>query len=343
MKCLAKITNSKGLILSNFEEPKIEFMDDVIVNVLGASICGTDLHIYEWDDWAKNRIKPPLIVGHEMMGKVVEVGSYVKNVKIGDIVVGESHIPCLTCYNCRTGKMHICLNLKVLGVDINGCFAEYCKTKEISLWKIGDYIEKQYASALEPLGNAIHAIFEANVNGKDITVFGCGPIGLATIFMAKKLGAINIIAVDISEYRMKMAYKMGADTVLDARDKKLKEEILKSTNGIGVDVFFEMSGAQSAYNIGLETLKSSGLAILFGLPSKEISLNVADRIIFKEIRLKGIFGRKIYDTWYKLEKFLKKYGFPFQDFITHRFKIDNFEEAFETLKSGNCGKILLSF
>lgn len=340
MKALAKIQPAKGLTLIEAQEPRIEEEDEVIIEVLSSSICGTDIHIYEWDDWAKNRIGIPRIIGHEMVGKVIKKGKNVKSLEIGDIVAGESHIPCMNCYYCKTGRMHICKNLKVLGVDIDGCFAEYCKTKEISLWKLNLNLNYEYASSLEPVGNAVHAISETNPIGKDILVYGCGPIGIATIYFLKKLGANHVIGVDISDYRLKVAKVFGANTVINSKKENV-EHVIRSEVEEGVDILFEMSGSQDGFTKGLKLLKSGSTAILFGIPQREITIEIAENIILKEIELKGVFGRKMFETWFLLEKLIKKFGFPFEEFITHRFDLLNFDKAFETLKSGNCVKVLL--
>jgi threonine 3-dehydrogenase len=340
MKAIAKTKAEKGLNLINTEEPKISNEDEVLIEVISASICGTDIHIYDWDEWVSKRIKIPRIIGHEVVGKVIKVGKNVKNIVEGDIVATESHIPCLKCYYCRTGRMHICSNLLILGVDVDGGFAEYFKSKEISLWKINFNINYEYCSTLEPLGNAVHCLSEIDVELKNILIIGCGPIGLATIYFAKKLGALNVIGVDISDYRLNLAKKMNADHVINARYEDVEKKVLEITNNEGVDVFLEMSGAESSFEKGLKLLKNDSSAIFFGIPSKPIHIDVTN-IIFKEISIKGIFGRKMFDTWYKLETLIKKYGFPFEDFITHKFKLEEFEKAFNILKEGKCGKVLI--
>ncbi len=340
MKALAKIQPSRGLSLIEAEESRILEDDEVIVEVISSSICGTDLHLYEWDEWARNRVKIPRIIGHEMVGRVLKKSKEVKGLEIGDIVVGESHIPCQKCYYCKTGRMHICKNLKVLGVDIDGCFAEYCKTKYISLWKLNIDLNPEFASSLEPLGNAMHAVTEIDPNLKEILVYGCGPIGLATIYFLKRLGASKVIGVDISEYRLKTAKNFGADFVINGKLEDVEEKVKEITDE-GVDVLFEMSGSQEGFTKGLALLKPDSKAIFFGIPSRKIELEVAKDIVEKEIEIKGVFGRKMFETWYKLEEFIKHFGFPFEEFITHRFKLEEFENAFETLKKGNCIKVLL--
>lgn len=340
MKAIAKVRPSRGLTLINVAEPNIVEDDDVVIEVISSSICGTDLHIYEWDEAIRDRIHFPRIIGHEMVGRVIKTGRGVKNLDYGDIVAGESHIPCQNCYYCRTGRMHICKNLKVLGMDIDGCFANYCRSKEISLWKLDAKINYEYASALEPLGNAVHAISEINPRAKDILVYGCGPIGIASIYFLKKLGAKKVVGVDISKFRLDMAKKFGADAVINAKEE-IVERKAREIIGEGFDVLLEMSGSQDGFSKGLRLLKPNSLAIFFGLPAKHVYLNVVNDVILKETTIKGVFGRKMFETWYELEKYLNEFGFPFEDFITHKFKLEDFEEAFETLKSGNCGKIIL--
>jgi len=338
MKALAKTKPEKGFDFIEAEEPRIED-DEVLVKVLYSSICGTDLHIYEWDEWARKRINIPRIIGHEMVGKVVKIGKNVKGLIEGDIVIGESHIPCLNCYYCKTGKMHICKNLKILGIDVDGCFAELCKIKFISLWKNNLNINLEYLSVLEPLGNAVHAVFEADVSNKDILIIGCGPIGLSTIYLCKKLGASLVIGVDISDYRLDLAKKFGADYVFNPKREDVVEEIKKVSEGI--DVFFEMSGSQESFNKGLSLLKYDSTAIFFGLPSGMIYLDVTNQIILKETKIKGVFGRKMFETWYELENILKKFNFPFDLLITHKFKLEEINEAISIIKNGECGKVVL--
>lgn len=340
MKALAKDSPSRGLSLIEAKEPMIIEDDDVIVKVLYSSVCGTDLHIYEWDDWARSRVKIPRIIGHEMVGEVLKVGRSVKNLEVGDIVAGESHIPCQNCYYCRTGRMHLCSNMKILGIDIDGCFAELCKTKAISLWKPNIDLKTEYLSSLEPLGNAVHVISEINPGIKDVLVYGCGPIGLATIYFLKRLGSSKVIAVDISEYRLEVAKRLGADLIVNAKKEDPEERVKEYTND-GVDLLLEMSGSQDGFSKGLRLLRANSVAIFFGIPSRKIELEVAETIIFKEIHIKGVFGRKMFENWYMLEKLIEKFGFPFEEFITHRFGLEEYEEAFNILKKGDCVKILL--
>src|SRR5579875_3654514 len=340
MKAIAKVHPYQGLTFIESEEPKIQEEDEVIVEVISASICGTDLHIYDWDEWAQRRMQLPRIVGHEMVGRVVKTGKNVRSLDIGDIVVGESHIPCQTCYYCRTGRMHICKNLKLLGITIDGCFAEYCKTKEIALWKLGSKVNPEDASTFEPLGNAVHSIFETNPANKDILVYGCGPIGLATIYFLKRLGASKVIGVDISDYRLSLAKKFGADKVVNSKSENV-EEIIYSELPEGIDILFEMSGSKDGFRKGIKLLKSGSTAVLLGIPRGDIELNIADDLVLKEIKLIGVFGRKIFETWYLLEKLINEYGFPFEEFITHRFNLLEYDKAFEFLKKGTCIKVVL--
>jgi Threonine dehydrogenase and related Zn-dependent dehydrogenases len=224
MKAVAKVKEGIGLDLVNVDKSETLNEDEALIEVISASICGTDIHIYNWDEWARKRIKIPRIIGHEVVGKVVKVGKNVKNLVEGDIVASESHIPCLKCYYCKTGRMHVCKNLSLLGIDVDGGFAEYFKSKEISLWKINLNINYEYCAVLEPLGNAIHALSEANVELKNVLIIGCGPIGLATIYFAKKLGALNVIGVDISDYRLELAKKMNADYTINAKLENVEKK-----------------------------------------------------------------------------------------------------------------------
>jgi threonine 3-dehydrogenase len=313
----------------------------LLVDVKATSICGTDMQIFDWHDWVRDRVKPPFVMGHEFAGKVVEAGKDVSNIREGDIVSGETHIACGKCYQCRTGNAHVCERMKLRGVDVDGCFAEYEAVPEQSAWVNDRKIPLEVASAQEPLGNAVHATAATDIPGKTVAVFGCGPIGSCLISLCKAYGATRIFGVDIVDYRLKLAKDMGADTILNARTDTVEDTILKATDGRGVDVFFEMSGAPASFEQGFKTLKAGGTAIFFGLPSKRVEIDVANWIVFKDARVQGVFGRRIWSTWYQTAEVLKDGVVDLSKVITHRFDLEEFSKAFALMKTGRCGKIIL--
>src|ERR1700749_229706 len=277
---------------------------DVLVKVKVASICGTDLHIYDWDRWAQNRIHPPLIPGHEFCGHVVAVGKNVTTVKEGDFVSAEMHVACGKCYQCRTGEAHICQNVKIIGVDANGAFAEYVVIPESNIWKLDPAIPADYASVLDPLGNAVHTVLAGAIAANTVAVVGCGPIGLFCIAVARACGASEVFAIEINDHRRKLAEEMKADHVLNPAKDNVYEKVMAATDGTGVDVILEMSGHPDAIRLGFKILRLGGRASLLGIPSKPMELNLANDIIFKGAVVQGINGRLMYKTWFQMNALL---------------------------------------
>src|SRR2546423_4478810 len=267
---------------------------DVLVKVKVASICGTDLHIYEWDRWAQNRIHPPLIPGHEFCGEVVAYGDEVTSVKEGDFVSAEMHVACGKCLQCRTGEAHICQNVKIIGVDTDGAFAEYVVIPESNIWKLDPAIPEEYASILDPLGNAVHTVFSGDIAAKTVAITGCGPIGLFSIAVARACGATQVFALEVNEHRRKIAKQMKADFVLDPSKDDVRSIVMEHTGGIGVDVVLEMAGKTDAIRTGFQILRLGGRVSLLGIPSKPVELNFANDIIFKGATVQGINGRLMY-------------------------------------------------
>src|SRR5258707_5895922 len=265
--------------------------DDVLVKVKVASVCGTDLHIYNWDQWAQNRIKPPLIPGHEFCGHVVATGKNVTAVKDGDFVSAEMHVACGKCYQCRTGDAQICQHVKIIGVDANGAFAEFVKIPESNIWKIDPGIPADYASVLDPLGNAVHTVLAGEIAAKTVAVIGCGPIGLFAIAVARACGASEVFALEINEHRRKLAQQMKADFVLNPAKDDVYKKVMDSTGGIGVDVVLEMSGHPDAIRLGFKIFRLGGRVSLLGFPSAPMELNLADDIILKGAILQGFHCR----------------------------------------------------
>ncbi len=314
---------------------------DVLVRVKVASVCGTDLHIYNWDTWAQHRIHPPLIPGHEFCGEVAAVGDEVTTVKEGDFVSAEMHIACGKCLQCRTGEAHICQHVKIIGVDADGAFAEYVRIPESNIWKIDPAIPAEYASVLDPLGNAVHTVLSGDIAAKTVAIVGCGPIGLFAIAVSRAVGAAQVFALEVNAYRRKIAREMKADLVLDPSKDDVKTMVMDATAGVGVDVMLEMSGHPDAIRTGFSILRRGGRVSLLGIPSRPVELNFADDIIFKGATILGINGRRMYQTWYQMQALLKAGKLDLRPAITDRISMRDFSKGMERLKTGEASKILL--
>jgi len=314
---------------------------DVLVKVKVASVCGTDLHIYDWDAWAQKRIHPPLIPGHEFCGIVAAVGREVTTVKEGDFVSAEMHVACGKCYQCRTGEAHICQFVKIIGVDADGAFAEYVRIPESNIWKIDPAIPADYASVLDPLGNAVHAVLAGEIAARTVAIVGCGPIGLFCIAVARAVGASQVFALEINEHRAKLAREMKADYVLNPTKDNVKAIVMEATNGVGVDVVLEMSGKTPGIKMGFDILRLGGRVSLLGIPSKPVELNFAEDLIFKGATVQGINGRLMYKTWYQMQALLKAGKLDLAPVITDRMAMKDFSKGMARLKTGEASKILL--
>ena len=339
MKALVKHAPQEGARLEQVPVPTPQ-PGEVLVKVTAAAICGTDVHIYKWDEWSAGRIKPPLVFGHEFCGEVCALGEGVDDISIGTKVTAEGHFVCGKCYFCKTGRGHICQDVEIIGVDTNGCFAEYVRVPRGNIWELDPDIPEEVAAIHDPYGNAVHSVLIDEIAGNTVLVTGCGPIGLASIAIAKKAGASRVFASDINNYRLDLAVKMGADKVYNVSEIDLVQEIRKETEGRGVDVLLEMAGHPTAINDGFKSLRNGGWVSLLGLPSKPVEVDLADGIIFKGATVYGINGRQMYDTWYKMQALLRA-GLDLTPMITHKFKFEDFEEAFALAASGNSGKIIL--
>ena len=315
--------------------------NDVLVKVKVASICGTDLHIYEWDRWAQGRIHPPLIPGHEFCGEVVAFGDEVTTVKEGDFVSAEMHVACGKCLQCRTGEAHICQNVKIIGVDADGAFAEYVVIPESNIWKLDPAIPKEYASILDPLGNAVHTVLAGEIAARTVAITGCGPIGLFAIAVARAVGASQVFAIEVNEHRRKIAIEMKADVTIDPSKENARAIIDERTGGAGADVVLEMAGHPDAIRTAFDVVRRGGRISLLGLTSKPISLNFSEDIIFKGITIQGINGRRMYQTWYQMTALLKAGKLDLHPVITDRIAMKDFSSAMERLKAGQASKILV--
>jgi len=341
MKAIVKNNPGKGADLVEYPIPLLQG-DQVLIRVKAASICGTDLHIYNWNDWAINAgIKMPIVLGHECCGEVVEVGPSVKTLKAGDYVACETHIPCGRCYQCNNGLQHICSDLKLYGIHMNGCFAEYSKISERCAIKISDKINPKIGAVLEPLGTAIRACIEIEASGKNVAVIGCGPIGLMAVNALKAFGTANIIAVDVNELRLNIAKKVGATHIVNPVEVDPAKYIIEITKGIGVDAFIDASGNNRAIVSGFESLRKGGMAALIGLPSKPLEIELVSKVIFKEARIVGIHGRKMNESWTTMLNLLDMDLLNIDPIITHVLRLEDFEKGFEILSNGTGGKVIL--
>ena len=313
----------------------------VLVKVQAASVCGTDLHIFNWDQWAQERIHPPLIPGHEFAGVVAGKGRGVTTVKEGDLVSAEMHVACGKCMQCRIGEAHICQHVRILGVDEDGAFAEYAIIPETNIWKLSPQIPHEYASLLDPLGNAVHAVLSGPIAAQTVAVTGCGAIGLFSIAVAKACGAAKVFAVEVNEHRRIVAAQMGADVVFNPATDDVGTRIKDETNGTGVDVLLEMSGVPTAIRTGFSALRTGGRASLLGIPSEPFELDFAKDIIFKGAIVLGINGRKMFETWFQMEALLATGKLNLEPAITHRLKLSEFEQAMELLRTGDAIKVIL--
>lgn len=340
MRALFKQKAGQGLLLGEADTP-VAGPGEVLVKVRAAGICGTDVHIYDWDKWSQRRIKPPLIVGHEFVGEIVECGAGVQNLELGQRVSAEGHIGCGICAFCRTGQAHICRDVKIIGVDMDGCFADYIAIKAYNLWPIPDAIPDHLAAVFDPLGNAMHTVMAEPLSGRQVLITGAGTIGLFAVGIASYAGASKIIVVEPNAAKREFAAAVGADEVLDPGSEGVREAILEMTNGLGPENLLEMSGHPDALNLGLGMLRNGGCACLLGIPSDRVTIDLAADVIFKGITLKGINGRRMFDTWYQSQNFLLADQEKVDMLVTHRIPFDDFERGFELIKNGSAVKVVL--
>jgi len=340
MKALRKTQPAKGLAMDSVEIPSIG-PTDVLVRVKAASICGTDLHIYGWDRWSQGRIKPPVTLGHEFCGVVERAGDEVQAVKPGDFVSAEMHVNCGHCHQCRLGEAHICQNLKIIGIDQDGAFAEFVKIPASNIIKLDPSIPERYGAILDPLGNAVHTVLAGAIAGQTVLVTGCGPIGLMSIAVAQACGSSTVFASETNEQRRAMAKKMGADVVINPAAEDTVKKILGETDGTGVDVLLEMSGNPTAIQQGFKSLRAGGRASLLGIPTENVPLDLVNDVIFKGATVQGIYGRRMYDTWVKMLALLKAKRLNLEPLFGEREPLEKFENAFAKLQGGLPGKILL--
>jgi threonine 3-dehydrogenase len=338
MRALVKERPGPGAALLQLPVPE-PGPGELLVRVRAAGVCGTDLHIYRWDPWARDNLTTtPLVFGHELGGEVVARGPGADRIEVGRLVGAETHIVDWTCYQCRTGRHHVCRNLRILGVHVPGAFAEYVVVPEVNAWP-SDGLAPEVAALQEPMGNAVHALFVEEVAGQTVAVLGCGPIGLMAVGIARLAGAARVFATDVNPERLALARRMGAHVALDARGDVVAE-LRARTDGNGVDVVLEMSGAAQAIHQGFAAVTNGGRISLLGIPPGPLPIDLSQEVIFKAARVYGITGRRMFETWYRTRAILDE-GFDPTPVISHRLPLSRFAEAFELLGSGRAAKVVL--
>jgi threonine 3-dehydrogenase len=341
MRAVLKAKAAPGLtMVDDYPVPQIG-PGEVLVKVRAASICGTDLHIYKWDEWAASRIHPPVVIGHEITGDVVQVAPDVQRVKVGDFVSLESHVICNVCEFCRTGRGHICENTQIIGVDRDGGFAEYMAIPAQNAWVNPPEMPDTISVLMENFGNSVHTALAQSCAGKNVLLTGCGPVGCMAVAVAKAAGARAIWASDISPYRLELAQRMGADYTVNPLEEDIVTRIMKDTQGEGIDILLEMSGAPSAIDQGFHLLKSDGEVAILGLTAKPVVFDINNHITFKAATVRGIAGRRLWQTWFQMSALLHSGKVDLGPMVTHEFTLAEFDLAFETFASGSSGKVML--
>ena len=340
MKALVKSKPERGIWMEDIPEPTVGH-NDVLIKINRTAICGTDIHIYQWDEWAKSTIPVPLAIGHEFAGEIVEIGSEVKGFAPGDRVSAEGHITCGVCRNCRAGRRHLCINTVGVGVDRPGAFAEYLSVPAFNVFKLPDVISNDMASILDPLGNATHTALSFDLVDEDVLITGAGPIGIMAVAIACYAGARHVVITDINDYRLELASKMGATAALNVTRDSLDDTMQQLGMTEGFDVGMEMSGNPQAFRDMLRTMHHGGKVAILGIPPEETSVDW-HQVIFKGLTLKGIYGREMFETWYKMSSMLQS-GLNIEPIITHHFDIDDFQPAFDLMESGQSGKVILNW
>lgn len=340
MKSLSKLKPEPGLWMTDVPVPTIG-PNDVLIKIKKTAICGTDLHIYNWDEWAQRTVPVGITTGHEFVGVIAELGSEVTGFKVGDRVSGEGHITCGYCRKCRGGRQHLCRNTVGTGVQRNGCFAEYLSFPARNAVRIPDDISDDVASFLDPLGNATHTALSFDLVGEDVLITGAGPIGIMAVAIAKHVGARFVVITDVNEYRLDLARKMGATLAINTQQTSLKDVMKELGMHEGFDVGLEMSGHPAAFNQMLEVMNYGGNVALLGILPNQAGINW-DQVIFKGLMLKGIYGREMFETWYKMITMLQS-GLNVTPVLTHNFSADDFQKGFDVLRTGNAGKVVLEW
>mgnify|MGYP006284466149 CR=1 FL=1 len=342
MKAIVKRNRKKGFVLSDSPVPPLK-PGQVLIKTVYAGICGTDVHIYRWDEWAQKRIHPPVIGGHEFMGVIEKVSDDVTYLEPGARVSAEGHITCGHCKFCRTGQGHICQNVKIIGVDIDGAFAEYIAMPAENVWPVPNSIPDRFAAVFDPLGNAMHTVMEVPISGRSVLITGCGAIGLFAVSIALAAGASRVIVSEPNTFKRRLAKKAGDIDVIDPAEQKLPEAVRDLTDGLGPEVVLEMSGNPGALTDAFKAVQNGGHVVILGIPAGTVCVNWAEDIIFKGITINAVNGRRMYDTWYQCQNFLKNRNINISHILTHEFPAEDFEKGFDVIENGEAAKVLLSF
>lgn len=341
MKALAKLHAQEGIWMVTDAPIPEPGHNDLLIKIRKTAICGTDIHIYNWDDWSRKTIPVPMIVGHEYVGEVVAIGQEVRGFSIGDRVSGEGHITCGHCRNCRAGRTHLCRNTIGVGVNRQGCFAEYLVIPAFNAFRIPDNISDELAAIFDPFGNAVHTALSFDLVGEDVLISGAGPIGIMAAAVCKHVGARNVVITDINDYRLELARTMGVTRAVNVAREDLRAVMRELGMTEGFDVGLEMSGAPPAFRTLLEVMNHGGRIALLGIPPGEMAIDW-NQVIFKGLFIKGIYGREMFETWYKMAALIQS-GLDLTPVITHRYAIDDFQQGFDEMRSGRSGKVVLSW
>lgn len=340
MKVLSKLKAEQGIWIIDMPQPELGH-NDIMIKIRKTAICGTDVHIYNWDEWSQKTIPVPMVVGHEYVGEVVAIGQGVKGFSLGDRVSGEGHITCGHCRNCRGGRTHLCRNTLGVGVNRPGCFAEYFVIPAFNAFKIPDNISDELASIFDPFGNAVHTALSFDLVGEDVLVSGAGPIGIMAAAVCKHVGARYVVITDVNEYRLELARKVGVTRAVNVSKENLNDVMAELGMTEGFDVGLEMSGAPPAFRTLLNAMNHGGRIAMLGIPPSDMSIDW-HQVIFKGLFIKGIYGREMFETWYKMAALIQS-GLDLTPIITHRFSVDEFQKGFDAMCSGKSGKVILSW
>ncbi|PKG97833.1 L-threonine 3-dehydrogenase [Paraglaciecola sp. MB-3u-78] len=340
MKALAKLYSEKGIWMTECEKPTVGH-NDLLIRIHKTAICGTDMHIYQWDEWAQKTIPVPMVVGHEYVGEVVDMGQEVRGFVVGDRVSGEGHITCGHCRNCRAGRRHLCRNTTGVGVNRQGAFAEFLVIPAFNAFKIPDNISSDLAAIFDPFGNAVHTALSFDLVGEDVLITGAGPIGIMAAAVARHVGARHVVITDINEYRLDLAAKMGATRAVNVSNTQLQDVMVELGMTEGFDVGLEMSGVPSALRDMLDKMNNGGKIAMLGIPPNDVAIDW-NQVIFKGLIIKGIYGREMFETWYKMASLIQG-GLDLKPMVTHQFAIDDFQQGFDVMGSGQSGKVILNW
>lgn len=340
MKALAKLHSKPGIWMTDVEQPEYGY-NDILIKIKKTAICGTDVHIYKWDEWSQKTIPVPMVVGHEYVGEVAAMGDGVRGFEIGDRVSGEGHITCGHCRNCRAGRRHLCRNTYGVGVNRPGAFAEYLAIPADNAFKLPDDVSDDMASIMDPFGNAVHTALAFDLVGEDVLITGAGPIGIMAAAVARHVGARHVVITDVNEFRLDLARKMGVTRAVNVAEQKLTDVMAELGMKEGFDVGLEMSGVPSAFSQMLATMNHGGKIAMLGIPPENVAIDW-NEVIFKGLVIKGIYGREMFETWYKMASLLQS-GLDISPILTHQMHVDDYQQGFETMISGQSGKVILNW